>query len=116
MKLVFLLFLLVSTTTCNTEYVYSEGNWSGVVTFISQAQTIRLIEECVWEAFKRAVIGENGKTIAKALLSHPEQRYLLILFLGIDRTAGKRTSVQKENNQESLDTPYPDQLKATVGY
>jgi hypothetical protein len=97
------------TTTCNTEYIFREGDWSGVVTFISQAQAIKLIEECVWEAFRRAVIGEDEKTIAKALLSHPEQRFRLSYLLGQYRSSGKQTSIAKQLDQE-LDTPYPDQL------
>ncbi|MGX5678391.1 hypothetical protein [Bacillus toyonensis] len=98
------------TTTCNTEYVFSEGNWKSVVTFISQAQTIKLIEESVWEAFRRAIIGEDEKNVTKSLLSHPEQRFRLSYFLGQYRTTGRRSSINKENNQEVLEIPYPDQL------
>lgn len=96
------------TTTCNTEYIYRDGDWSGVVTFNSQSQTIRLIEECVWEAFKRAIVGEDEKTIAKALLSHPEQRFRLSYFLGQYRASAKINT--KENDQLESDTPYPDPI------
>ncbi|MDU2240638.1 MAG: hypothetical protein E7E23_08635 [Paenibacillus sp.] len=96
------------TTTCNTEFIFREGNWSGVVTFISQAQTIKLIEECVWEAFRRAVIGEDEKTIAKALLSHPEQRFRLSYLLGQYRSSGKHTTSKQQDQEPEI--PYPDQL------
>lgn len=99
------------TTTCHTEYVFSEGKWCGVVTFNSQAQTIKLIEECVWEAFRRAVLGENEKTIAKALLSHPEQRFRLSYFLGQYRTTN-RTNLKDIDQSE--DIPYPDQQELQV--
>ncbi|WP_270406953.1 hypothetical protein [Paenibacillus timonensis] len=105
------------TTTCNTEYVFSQGNWCGVVTFNSQAQTIKLIEECVWEAFRRAVLDENEeKTIAKALLSHPEQRFRLSYFLGQYRTTARAST--KDSSQVETDIPYPDQqeLQAELDY
>ncbi|MCK9857598.1 hypothetical protein [Paenibacillus sp. ATY16] len=97
------------TTTCNTEFIFREGNWSGVVTFISQAQAIKLIEECVWEAFRRAVIGEDEKTIAKALLSHPEQRFRLSYLLGQYRASSKQNTIRTQD-QEQPEVPYPDQL------
>lgn len=103
------------TTTCHTEYVFSEGGWRGVVTFNTQAQTIKLIEECVWEAFRRAVLDENEKTIAKALLSHPEQRFRLSYFLGQYRTTNR---VNTKEVVQSEDIPYPDQeeLQADLDY
>lgn len=104
------------TTTCNTEYIYAPGNWSGVATFISQAQAIKLIEECIWEGFRRAVIDEDDKTVAKALLSHPEQRFRLSYFLGQYRPLGRQ--VTKESGSSEPDVPYPDQqaLQAEIEY
>lgn len=104
------------TTTCNTEYVFREGNWNGVVTFNSQAQTIKLIEESVWEAFRRAVLDENEKTIAKALLSHPEQRFRLSYFLGQYRTSARANT--KDYHQVNTDIPYPEQqdLQSELDY
>ncbi|KZE63730.1 hypothetical protein AWM68_11475 [Fictibacillus phosphorivorans] len=106
------------TTTCNTEYIFKEGNWSGIVTFISQAQTIKLIEECVWEAFRRAAIGEDTKTIAKAFLSHPEQRFRLSYFLGQYRSSERKLTPSKGVQEDVLETPYPDQeaLKKDIEY
>jgi len=95
------------TTTCNTEFIFREGDWSGVVTFITQAQAIKLIEECVWEAFRRAVIGEGEKTIAKALLSHPEQRFRLSYLLGQYRSSTKQSGSKQE---QEVEIPFPDQL------
>lgn len=97
------------TTTCNTEFVFKDGVWKGIVTFISQAQAIKLIEECIWEAFRRAVIGEDDKTIAKSLLTHPEQRFRLSYILGQYRSLGKQPSVLKQPEQYP-EFPYPDQL------
>jgi len=93
------------TTTCNAEYIFKLGKWESIVTFNSQSQTIKLIEECVWEAFKKAAIGEDDKTIARALLSHPEQRFRLSYFLGQYRESDR--AINNIVDQIS-DIPYPD--------
>ncbi|MCP3776645.1 hypothetical protein NLX71_25725 [Paenibacillus sp. MZ04-78.2] len=94
------------TTICDTEIIFSDSTTTNcIVTFLSQAQTIRLIEECVIEAFKRAVSGDDDKKIAKALLTHPEQRFRLSYILGQYNSTIKQSKIVES---ESLDFPYPD--------
>jgi hypothetical protein len=90
-----------TTTTSHTEYVFSEGECYGVVTFNSQAQTIKLIEEYVCEALIRAVLGENEKIISKALLPHPEPRFRLSYFLGQYRIT------KRANSKDAAQQGYP---------
>lgn len=70
------------TTTCDTEYIFADGNWEAAVTFLTQVEVIQLISESVFEAFKKAVKGHSEKDIAAALLVHPEQRFRLSYLLG----------------------------------
>ena len=97
------------TTICNTEFIFHDGEWRSIVTFITQSQVISLIEECIWEAFKRAVIGEDEKTIAKALLAHPEQRFRLSYFLGQYRSPKKIVYTNIISVDQIDEIPYPDQ-------
>lgn len=91
------------TTICDTEFIFcQESNSEAIVTFITQIQAMRLIEECVAEAFKRAIFNETNKNIAKALLTHPEQRFRLSYFLG------QYKSIQRELSGDSVDNAYPD--------
>ncbi len=89
------------TTTCQTEFIFREAAYSrGIVTFIGQTETLGLIAESVWEAFKLAVGGEEVERVALALLTHPEQRFRLYYVLGRYRPAAQT---------ETSDPTYPDQ-------
>lgn len=93
------------TTTCNTEFIFAPTTYTkAIVTFISQSQTRILTEESIWEAFKKSVLGRDRKRVAKALLSHPENRFRLSYILGQYRN---QNSVALCN--EVSDSPYPDQ-------
>lgn len=92
------------TTTCDTEFIFSSDKSSKVVvTFLSQSLTRRLIEESIWEAIKRAIIRDDKKRIAKALLSHPENRFRLSYLLGQFKN---EPPVYK--SEETANVPYPD--------
>lgn len=85
------------TTICDTEFIFSEHEMAkAIVTFNTQSQTIKLIEECVIEGFKRAVLKEGNKDIAKALLTHPEQRFRLSYMLG-------QYKIQKQIEKEAVE-------------
>ncbi|EIW19581.1 MULTISPECIES: hypothetical protein [Pelosinus] len=93
------------TTTCNSEFVFRDSsNWRAVVTFIPRGRVRNLVEECLWEAFKRAVVGEDGKSIMKNLLIHPEQRFRLTYLFGQYKVPDKRGGQMGRIDEEIPDS------------
>ena len=70
------------TTTSDIEIVTSDGLFEAVLTFTSEHEARRLIDECLEEACLCAVQAEDDGRIADALLSHREQRFRLSYILG----------------------------------
>ena len=70
------------TTTSDIEVVTSNGPFEAVLTFTSEHEARRLIDECLEAACLSAVQGEDESKIADALLSHREQRLRLSYILG----------------------------------
>lgn len=104
------------TTICDTEFIFStDETCEAIVTFIPQIQALKLVEECVVEAFKRAVFDNDDKSIAKALLTHPEQRFRLSYILG-----QYKVNQREKAGMEDAEVPYPDgallfsELEATI--
>jgi hypothetical protein len=91
------------TTICDTEFIFcAETNSEAIVTFVTQTQAMKLIEECITEAFKRAIFNDTNKNIAKALLTHPEQRFRLSYFLG------QYKNIKRELSEGTIENQYPD--------
>jgi energy-coupling factor transporter ATP-binding protein EcfA2 len=70
------------TTISDTEIITANGPFAAVVTFMSEFEVRAHIDECLEAACLAAIEGQSDTKIAKALLTHREERFRLSYLLG----------------------------------
>lgn len=70
------------TTIFDTEIICSPGDYHAVVSFLSPAQVLSYVEECVQAAVMAVAEGLGSDSVARKFLFHNEEKFRLSYILG----------------------------------
>lgn len=98
------------TTVFDTEIIFSNGSYKGIVTFFSESETREMIKESIRDSMIEYFLTKNESHLLRVLLEDKEQRFRLGYIIG----KIKPKKILQERNREKISNENAEDIKAST--